>query len=94
MTACLLVGSRGRLAAVLIGSVGACRCWVMLTAGRSRWGLIAGDVPADDDVGPPESGPVIYVSDNDTPEVREGAGTARVLGINAPEIARDGKPAQ
>lgn len=43
-----------------------------------------------------ESAVVSYVFDGDTIEARESAGTmrVRVLGINAPEIAHDGKPAQ
>ena len=43
-----------------------------------------------------ESAVVSYVFDGDTIEARESAGTMRVreLGINAPEIAHDGKPAQ
>ncbi len=44
----------------------------------------------------PETGVVSYVVDGDTIEVRSAAGTTRVrvLGINAPEIAHDGNPAQ
>ncbi len=43
-----------------------------------------------------ETGVVSYVFDGDTIEVRSAAGTTRVrvLGINAPEVGHDDKPAQ
>ena len=96
MTARLLVGSRGRLAAVPIGSVGAAGVGACSPpADHAGASSPATSRPTTTSV-PPESGPVSYVFDGDTIEVREGAGTARarVLGINAPEIAHDSKPAQ
>ena len=43
---------------------------------------------------PTESGTVSSVFDSDTFEVKEPAGRVRVRGVNAPEIAHDGEPAQ